>query len=211
MKNETSDSVIDFDTDYFRDKVKLIFDAEMAIDDEKTLYLITWSPDPSLLPNSSFEMQHEYNIDILAHYCKGCNVALWCVEANQRGNPHYHGFYQPSTDHNKERLRIASIKAMEQFGLVKITPGTTYKRLNYHTSHANCLYYYKKDFIEAMYHIPVNPINADSKSTINFAEYAYLFKTPGKRSTSSEIIQKQSQREKYRLFYLGEDTFKIPE
>ena len=55
----------------------------MKIDDSKPLYLITWSPDPSMMPNCDFEMQHEYNINIIADFCKGCDVALWCVEASQ--------------------------------------------------------------------------------------------------------------------------------
>lgn len=207
MKND--DFPDGFDNDYFRSKIGLIYDAEMDIDPMRELYLITWNPDPSTLPNAHFEMQHEYNIDIIANFCKGCEVAIWCVEATQMGNPHYHGFYQVSSNPILERLRIACIKTMQEYAPhgLRITKATTFKRLNYWTPHANCLYYYKKDLLDSMYHIEKNPITKDSKTTVNFNDYAYMFKKPGKRSTSREIIQHVSQRERYRQFYLGNDIF----
>lgn len=207
MKNEKT--LDGFDSDYFRSKIGKVYSAEMKIDSNKPLYLITWSPDPSTLPNSDFEMQHQYNIDIISDFCKGCEVALWCVEANQMGNPHYHGFYQTSSNHDRERLRIACVKTMQTYAPrgLKIASATTYKKCNYWTNHANCLYYYKKDLMDAMYHIEINPINAKSKSTVDFSNYAYLFKTPGKRTNSRELIQQVSQRERYKQFYLGNDIF----
>ena len=92
---------------------------------------------------------------------------------------------------------------MQQFGPsgLRITKASTYKRCNYWTNHANCLYYYKKDLLESMYHIPVNPINAKSKSTVDFSNYAYLFRKPGVRTTSKDMINNMSQRERFKVLF----------
>lgn len=191
------------------DIIGKIYDAELLIDSSRELQLITWSPDPSLLPNAPFEMQHEYNVGILADYCKACHTAIFCVETTQMGNPHYHGFYQCTSDPIKEKMRIAVIKTLQQFGLVKVTRSKgQYKLLNYWTPQANCLYYYKKDVLDSMFGTVNNPINADSMCTIDFSDYAYMFKQPGKRVTSSEIVRKQTQREFYKQFFMGDDPFK---
>lgn len=185
-----------------------IYSSEMKIDDTKPLYLITWAPNPALLPNADFEMQHDYNVNILADFCKTCDTALFCVESSQLGNPHYHGFYQPTNDRLCEKIRIAIVKTLQEFGLLKIDKSKgMYKRICYWTSHANCLYYYKKDVLDSCFGIPNNPVNKKSKTITNFADYAYMFKQPGVKATSKEILQQMTLRDHYRQFYEGKDLW----
>lgn len=192
--------------------IGMIYDAEMEIDDNKTLYLITWCPDPKELPDACFETQHEFNVDILSDYCKACDVAIFCVETTQMGVPHYHGFYQPSTDNFKESARIAIIKTLERFGRLKITKSKgMYKKMNFWTPHANCLYYYKKDLLDAMLGQANNPIDKHSKSLIDFSSTAQMFVKAGKRQTSKEIIEQQTLRERYRNFYSNKDFYGVNE
>lgn len=187
-----------------------VYDAEMGIDDAKQLYMITWNPDPKELPDIDFITQHEYNVAILADYCKACNVSIFCLEATQKGVPHYHGFYQPSTNNVKEAARIAIIKTMERFGRVKIDKSKgMYKKLNFWTPHANCLYYYKKDLLDAMLGYPNNPITKDSISNIEFQPSMFI--KSGKRKTTEQVMESFTLREHYRKFYSRVDVYDNPD
>lgn len=206
MKTESTDLVteelVDLTDSIIIEKMRLVYEAESSIDPDRDLYLITWSPDPSKLPNSSFIIQHEFNVDILASYLKSVEVGIWCVESTQQGNPHYHGFYQPSDDSHKELMRLAVIKTFNAFGNLKITKSIgKYKVNNWHTPHCNCLYYYKKDVGGSMFNIEKNPITRDSQCGMDFTNLSALFFQITGRHTSKEILEKVSQRERYRQFY----------
>lgn len=206
MKTETTDcaneEVIDLSVNSMIEKMKIVYKYESQIDPARDLYLITWSPDPSKLPNAPFIIQHEFNVDIMADYLKSVDVGLWCVESTQKGNPHYHGFYQPSDDSNKEFMRLAIIKTFEAFGNLKITKSIgRYKINNWHTPKGNCLYYYKKDVGGPMFNISKNPITLKSKCEMDFTNLSVLFFSITGRHTSKQILEKISQREQYRKFY----------
>lgn len=183
-------------------KMKAVYKAESLIDPDRELYMITWSPDPKKMPNSSFLIQHEYNINVLADYLKYVEVGIWTVESTQRGNPHYHGFYQPSDDSNKEFARLAIIKTLDAFGDLKITKSIgKYKINNWHTPRCNCLYYYKKDVGGSMFNVESNPITRKSRCKMDFTNLSAVFFTIAGRHTAKEIQEKASQRDRCLQFY----------
>lgn len=187
------------------EKATVVYDYETRIDRTKDLYLFTWSPDPAQLPNCMFSMQHEYLLGIVADFLKGCHLGLACVEATQLGNPHYHGWYQLSDDPIKEGLRIACVKTMQKFSNtktgVKITKSKGhYKRYRY-TNHHNCLYYYKKDLIQAQLMTQPNPITWSTVSNVNFKNYTHFFAIEGDRQTVADLHDKVSLRQFYMDFY----------
>jgi len=184
-------------------KTEVIEFWESSIDDEKKVYLVTWSPDPKELPDCDFYIQHQVNIEILADYLKCCSAGLFCVESTQLGNPHYHGWYQ--IDDNKELARIALIKTLNRFGIVRITPiKHSYKIFSWSES-ANALYYYKKDSLDAFLTYPI--ITSTSTSTLNFniLDSIGFFSRDHKGLTT--INDKMSNRQFYRQFYA--DTIEI--
>lgn len=174
----------------------LIFDNEKLIDPESTLYLITWSPDPSNLPESDFRYQHLYNVNLLSDYLKSCASGLWCVESTQKGNPHYHGWYQVHDDY--ELARIAHQKTLEKFGNTKITPARTWKIFSW-SERKNALYYYKKDFT-TFCSLPHPVIDEDSKDDTDW-NYKSFFDVKGDK----QIIDKISDRKYYLDFYKNSD------
>lgn len=179
-------------------KARKIYSKEMDIDREKTLYLITWAPDPKHLPDADFGTQHQYFISIIADYLKCCKTGLFCVEATQIGNPHYHGWYQVKDKY--EEGRVVMMKVLQKFGNVKVTTSKGHYKVNSYSDKANCLYYYKKDVFDAMYFNRLNPINKYSESAIPWNEYSYFFNIQG-RHTSADIQDKISLKEFYKNFY----------
>lgn len=141
---------------------------ESAIDDNEDVYLITWVPDPVHLPDADFVTQHMWCVDLLALYLSTCEVGLFCVEATQQGNPHYHGWYQISDE--REEVRIAIHKVLKWYApsATKITKvKSTYKTFNWFKP-CNALYYYKKSIIGSMYDIPINVITSESESLVDW-------------------------------------------
>lgn len=185
------------------EKVVTVFEYELDIDLEEDLYLFTWSPDPKRLPNASFLLQHDYAISIISDFLFSCKCGLACVETTQLGNPHYHGWYQLSTDSLFEQTRIAMVKTMQQIGLIKITKSIGHYRINGWSQHANCLFYYKKDLIQSMLHIKRNPITSGMKSIENWcsAETSHYFAVDGKRQTVADIEERQNIYQFYMQFY----------
>lgn len=192
-----------FSGDEIPEKLGKIFQAEEAIEDKKELYLITWSPSPSDLPNADFNVCHDFNVQILVDYCKACSTAIWCVESTQKGNPHYHGFYQVSEDYHTERIRQCIIKVLQRFGRLDITKSKgMYKRHNYWTSHANCLYYYKKETLTRQLRTPNSVIDKDCKpKEDNWAACAWMFVIDGKRQAFKDLEEKLTLRNYYKAFY----------
>lgn len=145
-------------------KMWMVSQYETEIDPDNEVYLITWCPDPKEMSDADFEFQHLSNVDFLAAYLQTCKVGLFCVEATQAGNPHYHGWYQVNTQ--SELQRITCIKTMERFGLVKITK-CLHLRLDKWFQKANGLYYYKKDLLDSMLQIEHNPICAQTQTNLD--------------------------------------------
>lgn len=173
--------------------------AEDFIDGALPIYLITWSPNPALLPDCDFHLQHRSNVNLLSQYLKCCRVGLFCVESTQRGNPHYHGWYQ--LDPEKELCRIAVAKTLERLGNVKYTEPNNpdaYK-INCFTQKSNFLWYYKKDLVDAMLNVKDNPITTDSYDVSN-DETNMLFFT---KDVSKKTVKLMSDVISDRKFYLG--------
>lgn len=177
--------------------IDLIWDLECSIDEGRELYLITWSPDPKELPDADFYLQHNINVQILSDYLKCCYTGAFCVESTQMGNPHYHGWYQ--VESKLELCRIAIIKTMGRFGIVKIVKARSYKIFNW-SEKCNALYYYKKDVLDAMYNIDPNPITKDSLSTVDFDVLSMVGFFSRDRYDKT-IQDKISDRKFYRDFY----------
>jgi len=177
-----------------------VVDAEYDINPDKTIYLITWSPDPEDIgfPDADFETQHRYHVNLLSDYLKACSIGLFCVESSQQGRPHYHGWYQLRSD--TEMLRINLIKVMQRFGLVKITKSKGHYKLGSYSNKANCLYYYKKDMIDSMIMIKQNPINKLDKDDTDWSSHMLIF-TKTKRQTIADLEKAISLKEFYTQFY----------
>lgn len=168
---------------------------ESRIDKGADLYLITWCPDPAELPNSDFNIQHLFNINLLADYLKTVKCGLFCVESTQLGNPHYHGWYQKEPCY--ELPRIAIMKTLQRFGRVKVTKAKSVKPGLY-SERSNGLHYYKKEVMDEMINVSENPITSRSKCDYPFYS-SYFFTMDSKKPTNME--DKLSDRQFYLQFY----------
>lgn len=183
-------------------KAVIIYEHEHMIDLDDTLYLITWAPDPSEIPYADFETQHRFNINILADYLKHCRCGLFCVESTQKGNPHYHGWYQ-TFDDTRDRGRIVMVKVLERFGQLKITESRGHVKINSYVKHANCLYYYKDDLFGQMEWVHDNPIHKDSHcdedwmSNLNF----FSMHQKGHKQSVADLEKRVSDRDFYKKFF----------
>jgi len=148
-------------------RVFQFYDIERTINLEDPVWLITWCPDPKLLPSTDFYLQHNVNVKTLTTFLAGCTTGCFCVEATQLGNPHYHGWYQQSEDPFKENIRIASMKTMDHFGRLDLKV-CRYPKIDKWYSTRNGLYYYKKDAIDKQLLMNPNPIIVTTESTVNF-------------------------------------------
>lgn len=193
------------------EKSWIIYLHESQIDPEDTLYLITWSPSPEEMPDCDFVTQHQYHINTIADYLRGCKIGLFCVESTQQGYPHYHGWYQTSDDPMLEQLRIVCMKVMKRFGNVKVTKSVGKYRINSYSQQGNCLYYYKYDVLQQMFYIEDNPITKDSRCTINWCDEGYLwfFAKTGSKTSIGDLEAKVSNTKFYREFYADSRDLKI--
>lgn len=176
---------------------KTVKDCENEIDQDEPVYLITWSPDPSELPDTDFYLQHNMNVNLLSSYLQCCKSGLFCVESTQRGNPHYHGWYQ--TDKSKELQRIAIVKTMQRFGpQLKICKANKY-RINSYKERGNALYYYKKDALT--FDVEPNPITRDSKTTVDYHKLELASFLTNSSAKAKDIGMVLSNQQFYRGFY----------
>lgn len=193
---------------YMYDKIERVLEYEQKIDLNKTLYLFTWAPAPDDLPDCDFDLQHQYNLGLVASFLNACEVGLACVESSQMGRPHYHGWYQLSDNPLKEKVRIAIVKTMQRFAPrgLKITQSHGHIKIGSWSKHANCLYYYKKDLLGMQLFTLPNPITPHSTCSIDWAEYPYrTFFNKGGRETVDEYESRISLREFYEDFYKKSD------
>lgn len=170
---------------------------ESRIIEDQHVYLITWSPDPGLLPDADFETQHNYNVNFLAGFLYSCRCGLLCVESTQMGNPHYHGWYQVSQSPELELWRISYIKTMQKHGIVKITP-CRHVKPGLWSERRNGLYYYKKDLLDTMLTIKNNPIDQDSKDDTDWNVCLFFFT---KEIKDKRLDKKLTDRAYYLQFY----------
>lgn len=138
-----------------------IAEAESEIDIDFPVYLMTWCPDPSQMPDAKFGIQHQYNLPTIISFLRGCKCGMFCVEPTQLGNPHYHGWYQVSDDPLLTKLRLRSIKVLQRLGRVQINKAANIKINNY-KKRGNSLYYYKKECLTACLLYEPNPITKDT-------------------------------------------------
>lgn len=170
MKNPSSffeDDVLILDEERYQsamiDVWSHITQAEERIDHYEPIYMFTWSPDPAKIPVCSFYDQHDFLRDCVFNLMKYVYAGAACLEPTQKGNPHYHGWYQIWA--NAEEHRIVMMKVMQRYGQVLINevqqkPIKELKeggRISW-TNPQNPLYYYKKDATQAMLYIDWTPI-----------------------------------------------------
>jgi len=171
---------------------------EEKIDDAKHLYLITWSPDPSKLPDCDYTYTHLYSVNLLADYLKYCSCGLFCLEYTQVGNPHYHGWYQ--VDGEKEQKRIVLVKVLQKFGNLKITQSRGDYKINQYYQRGNCLYYYKKDLANN-WQIPKSVITCDTYDDTDWTTKLFFFVNITNRKHVSYLLDVISNKEYYTKFY----------
>lgn len=171
---------------------------EDYIDRDKPLYLMTWNPDPKETPDADFYLQHNTHVSILSDYLKCCYAGLFCVESTQLGNPHYHGWYQ--IEDSIELARIAIMKTLQRFGMVKVAKARSYK-INDYNECKNALYYYKKDLLDTMLAMVPNPISKYTESTVDFDKMDMIGFFSKEKNTQVTLRDKISDRKFYRDFY----------
>jgi len=175
--------------------------AEQRIDRSKQLYLFTWTPDPSKMPDCDFANQHKYLVDTVINYLRSCDSGCACVESTQLGNPHYHGWYQISDDPLKEQYRIVIVKVMTSFGNLKINTKVRYYKIHKWYKHRNALHYYKYDSANSQLFTMYNPITEyTDKPVIFLNDYNMFFNLKGKKSVR-KIKDMVSQLQDLENFY----------
>lgn len=178
---------------------------EQRIDSERDLYLFTWNPDPAELPHADFIHQHLFNVNILIDYLKACYTGIICVESTQLGSPHYHGWYQLSDDAIKESQRIILIKTLQRFGFTKISKVKHSYKIDCWYPKANALWYYKKDLLNGMAHVPQNPITQQSHPD-TFEWLTSSFFTIGKDKIVEKAVHEQISTRQFCIQFYGDST-----
>lgn len=179
-----------------------VYAEESNIDDTADIYLITFSPDPSKLPDCDYTLQHAFNVNMLADYLKYCACGLWVHEFTQIGNPHYHGWYQ--VDSTKDCFRVVMMKVLNKFGLVKVTKVKSSFKINSYARHTNALGYYKKESFDRI--MPYNPITKDSLCDYKWTQCSYFFiDTVKSRRSVTDVLDTISNRSYYTNFYKKSD------
>lgn len=179
----------------FLDKAEKIWEAERNIDMNRAVYLITWAPDPKDLPDCDFDLQHRANVNILADYLRCCSAGVFCVEATQKGNPHYHGWYQ--TNPLREKQRIVFQKTLDRFGLSKIAKASSVQ-IHRWSKHANALFYYKEELLEEHLFTPLNPVTIESHDD---TDWNGLWFVGMKKNQYKTVVDRMADYKYYETFY----------
>lgn len=172
-----------------------IFEWEHLIDDDKRLYMFTWSPNPEFLPDSDIRIQHEWCIMFIADFLKSV-VGIACVEFSENAYPHYHGWYQKGTE--LEFLKARCVKLLRHYGNWKVTLEKGHHRINSYTKRGNSLHYYKKEL--TCHLLLQNPVTKTTETTINWQAYQYL-NFFDKKGVFPDMDNKLSNIEYWRRFY----------
>lgn len=194
------DELISDEVDYLMQKWMHIVEYESMIKEDEPLYLFTWSPDPDEIPDSDFNTQHRFCLPFMADFLMVVSAGVACVESSQMGNPHYHGWYQVSTDPLKEKLRIVYTKVIKRFGNLKITKSKGHYKIGSLVKQANCLYYYKKDMLQSMATVESNPITGVPYEDVDWSTHWNLFTKKGRESVA-DIEDRINLKDFYKEFY----------
>jgi len=190
--------------EYLEKASTLVYEQESRIDLSKTVYLITWSPDPSKLPDADPSYQHLFNVNIMIDYLKYCECGILTHEITQIGNPHYHGWYQVNT--SLELGRTAIIKVLQKIGNLKIAAvrdNTKIKINNWSNSHSP-LWYYKKESFDKI--IPCNPITKDTpRDETEWSSKLFFFVDIVGKKKVGELLDHISNKKYYTEFYKKSD------
>jgi len=187
-------------------KTATMIDYEQKIDPRKTIYLFTWNPDREETPDCDFETQHEFWLDNVTLLLRGTAAGLACVETGALGYPHYHGWYQLSSNTNMEQCRLVAIKLMVRYGNLKITKSIGHYKIGSFVRQANCLAYYKKDMVDAMLYIRNNPITPYVKTVVEFEKHLWWFKSlKTDRCSIADLETKLTNKKFYEDFYKDSD------
>jgi hypothetical protein len=117
-----------------------VCETEYSIDPNVPLWCFTWSPDPKEL------------VDLLVCFLKSVKNGCICLEPTKRGNPHYHGWLQPSEDPYQKTIYIACVKTMQRFGKLDFDlKDVGHYRIFSFTKGNNALHYYKKSWWTMMH------------------------------------------------------------
>lgn len=181
-------------------KAVTVFENELDINPDEALYLFTWSPNPEEIPDSDFNTQHAFCFPFISDLLSTMECGLACVEETQKGNPHYHGWYQQSRDPKLNVLKKVYVKVMQRFGNYKVTKSLGHYKINSYVKQANCLYYYKKDMLEASLYVPNNPIKKGMYPHIDWNSNYSLFTKKGRESVA-DIEDRINLRSFYKQFY----------
>lgn len=193
---------INKDIDKIKRKAWVIEEWESTINMDEPLYLITWCPDPKETPDVDFNTQHRFHIDTVVRFLLGCETGLFCVEATQKGEPHYHGWYQMSSEPLVEEFRLAAVKVMQRYGLVKIDEAFDY-RIHSWTCRLNALHYYKKDMLDRSLLWEPNPITKYTEITkTDHDDIASMFVGIGERKTVQKVLEMRKMHESAFEYYL---------
>nr|QGF19361.1 hypothetical protein [Antarctic circular DNA molecule] len=200
------ENLVEKSENYFCDNLArvaaVIEEAESKIDPDDDIYLMTWSPDPKKLPDCDFFSQHRWCVEYVRTYLSGCKSGCACVESTQRGNPHYHFWYQTHDNPLVERHRITWIKILQKIGNIKIADKTVqYYRINAWFKDKNALFYYKEDACAQQLFTPNTPVHKYSPLTeIDYEDYKFFFTFTGKK-TAREFLERTSQVKDLSTFY----------
>lgn len=184
---------------------KSLEEAELKINDNEKVYLMTWSPDPNQGPDADFQSQHDYYYGKVLSYLECCSAGAFCVESTQMGNPHYHGWYQISRE--RELGRITMVKVLQELGIVKIDTAKKIKKGKWY-ERGNALFYYKKDSLDISLELENTPIFTDSERIIldeKDLNWDHLFFTPSlakqRNRAPRRMDTQQAEYKRLRAFY----------
>lgn len=174
---------------------------ESLISEGDDLYLFTWSPDPAQLPDVSFYYQHLYCVNAVASFIQSCECGLACVESNQQGFPHYHGWYQTSDSFVLEQMRIVNVKVFKKLGNFKCEKVKQCYRINSYTKQGNALYYYKADLFGQQCYTQYNLISKLTHDDTDWQEFKWYFVVNPKRKTYQAIQDAVNRIKSVKDFY----------
>lgn len=182
-------------------KMWCVYEHEKLIDPAKKIYMFTWAPDPKEFPDCDFQIQHDSCVQTVADFLKSVPCGLACVESSTNGHPHYHGWYQKPSDFPHTQMMIAYIKTMQKTGNLKTTSSRGHYKIGSWSNHANCLHYYKKELLDEMLGIYINPIHRESVPDYKISDFSHFFCIKGTRQTVADIERTATLQQFYKDFY----------
>jgi len=178
--------------------------SESKLDLEKDIYLFTWSIREDEFPDLPFNKQHRYYAGLVVNFLSYQQCGAACVEVNQRGLPHYHGWYQLSDDPINQQLATCVTKVMIRYAPAgfKVTLSKGHVKIASWSHRSNCLWYYKKDAPTRMLRTPYSYLQQHTKvPDISQYDQRYGWLKSGKRQSVADLEEQISLRDFYMNFY----------